>query len=133
MNIIKESFDNLPMALCFFNRRGIACLVNRRMLWVSTQLLGSSVQTLSELERALKSPPDTVAQLETQPPTYRFSDGSILRFTREAIRDEEGHRYTQVTASDVTELVRQQYTLAAENRRLEDANERLRQLMAQMP
>ena len=47
MNIIKESFDNLPMALCFFNRRGIACLVNRRMLWVSTQLLGSSVQTLS--------------------------------------------------------------------------------------
>ena len=78
MNIIKESFDNLPMALCFFNRRGIACLVNRRMLWVSTQLLGSSVQTLSELERALKSPPDTVAQLETQPPTYRFSDGSIL-------------------------------------------------------
>lgn len=133
MNIIKESFDNLPMALCFFNRRGIACLVNRRMLWVSTQLLGSSVQTLSELERALKSPPDTVAQLETQPPTYRFSDGSILRFTREAIRDEEGHRYTQVTASDVTELVRQQYTLAAENRRLKDANERLRQLMAQMP
>ena len=83
MNIIKESFDNLPMALCFFNRRGIACLVNRRMLWVSTQLLGSSVQTLSELERALKSPPDTVAQLETQPPTYRFSDGSILRFIRE--------------------------------------------------
>ena len=133
MNIIKECFDNLPMALCFFNRRGIACLVNRRMLWVSTQLLGSSVQTLSELERALKSPPDTVAQLETQPPTYRFSDGSILRFTREVIRDEEGHRYTQVTASDVTELVRQQYTLAAENRRLEDANERLQQLMAQMP
>ena len=39
------------MALCFFNSRGIACLVNRRMLWVSTQLLGSSVQTLSELER----------------------------------------------------------------------------------
>ena len=99
MNIIKECFDNLPMALCFFNRRGIACLVNRRMLWVSTQLLGSSVQTLSELERALKSPPDTVAQLETQPPTYRFSDGSILRFTREVIRDEEGHRYTQAVYS----------------------------------
>ena len=43
MNIIKESFDNLPMALCFFDRRGIACLVNRRMLWVSAQLLGSGV------------------------------------------------------------------------------------------
>lgn len=133
MNIIKESFDNLPMALCFFNRRGIACLVNRRMHWVSTQLLGSSVQTLSELERALESPPDTVAQLSTQPPTYRFSDGSILRFTQEVIQDEAGEQYTQVTASDVTELVRQQYALAAENKRLEEANDRLRQLMEQMP
>lgn len=133
MNIIKECFDNLPMALCFFNRRGIACLVNRRMLWVSTQLLGSSVQTLSELEQALQSPPDTVAQLDTQPPTYRFPDGSILRFAQEIIQAEDGQRYTQVTASDVTELVRQQYALAAENQRLEDANERLRQLMERMP
>ena len=133
MNIIKESFDNLPMALCFFNRRGIACLVNRRMLRVSTQLLGSSVQTLSELERALESPPDTVAQLSTQPLTYRFPDGSILRFTQEEIQDEAGERYTQVTASDVTELVRQQYALEKENRQLEEANDRLRQLMAQMP
>ncbi len=133
MNIIKESFDNLPMALCFFNRRGIACLVNRRMLWVSTQLLGSSVQTLSELEQALESPPDTVAQLSTQPPTYRFPDGSILRFTQEVIQDAEGDQYTQVTASDVTELVQKQYALAAENQRLEDANQRLRQLMERMP
>ena len=133
MNIIKESFDNLPMALGFFNRRGIACLVNRRMLWVSTQLLGSSVQTLSEMERALESPPDTVAQLSTQPLTYRFPDGSILRFTQEEIQDEAGERYTQVTASDVTELVRQQYALEKENRQLEEANDRLRQLMAQMP
>ena len=133
MNIIKESFDNLPMALGFFNSRGIACLVNRRMLLVSTQLLGSSVQTLSELERVLESPPDTVAQLGTQPPTYRFPDGSILRFTREVIQDAEDSQYTQVTASDVTELVRQQYALAAENQRLEDANKRLRQLMERMP
>lgn len=133
MNIIKKSFDNLPMALCFFNSRGIACLVNRRMLWVSTQLLGSSVQTLSELERALRLPPNNVAQLETQPPTYRFPDGSILRFSQEKIRDGEGRCYTQVTASDVTELVRQQYALEKENRRLENANHRLRQLMQQMP
>lgn len=133
MNIIKESFDNLPMALGFFDCRGIACLVNHRMLWVSAQLLGSSVQTLSELERALKCPPDTVVQLSTQPPTYRFSDGTIFRFTQDEISDTDGTRYTQVTASDVTELVRQQYALAAENRRLENVNERLRQLMEHMP
>lgn len=42
-------------------------------------------------------------------------------------------RYTQITAADVTELVHQQYALAAENQRLESANERMRQLMERMP
>ncbi len=133
MDIIKESFDNLPMAVCFFNARGVACLVNRKMLQVSIQLLGSSVQTLTELEQALASPPETVVLLSAQPPTCRFLDGSILQFTQEVIRDSDGICYTQVTASDVTELVRQQYALEEENRRLEETNHRLRQLMKQMP
>ena len=114
MDIIKESFDNLPMAVCFFNARGVACLVNRKMLQVSIQLLGSSVQTLTELEQALASPPETVVLLSAQPPTCRFLDGSILQFTQEVIRDSDGICYTQVTASDVTELVRQQYALEEE-------------------
>ena len=56
-----------------------------------------------------------MVQLDTRPPTYRFPDGSILRFAQEIIQAEDGRRYTQITAADVTELVHQQYALAAEN------------------
>ena len=46
MNSIKESFDNLPVAVCFFDKRGVVRLMNRRMLSVGAELLGSGVQTL---------------------------------------------------------------------------------------
>ena len=49
MNSIKESFDNLPVAVCFFDKRGVVRLMNRRMLSVGAELLGSGVQTLEEL------------------------------------------------------------------------------------
>ena len=32
MNIIKESFDNLPAAICIFSSKGLVRLMNRRML-----------------------------------------------------------------------------------------------------
>ena len=48
MNSIRESFDNLPVAVCFFDKRGVVRLMNRRMLSVGAELLGSGVQTLEE-------------------------------------------------------------------------------------
>ena len=32
MNAIKESFDNLPTAICIFSSKGLVRLMNRRML-----------------------------------------------------------------------------------------------------
>ena len=57
MNAIKESFDNLPAAICFFNEKGLVRLMNRRMLAVGAMLLGSGIQTLGELRDALVQPP----------------------------------------------------------------------------
>ncbi len=34
MNVIKESFDNLPAAVCIFNDKGLVRLMNHRMLMV---------------------------------------------------------------------------------------------------
>lgn len=34
MNVIKESFDNLPAAVCIFNDKGLVRLINHRMLMV---------------------------------------------------------------------------------------------------
>ena len=133
MNVIKESFDNLPIAVCFFDSRGIVRLINRRMLAVGAALLGSGIQTLSELRDALHAPPKGVAMLDAAQRIYRFPDGAALRFSEESITDADGCVYTQVTAADVTELMDRQARLRAENRRLDDANERERRLYQNMP
>ena len=133
MNAIKESFDNLPMAVCIFDQRGLVRLMNRRMLSVTAALLGSGVQTREELEHALAHPPEGVAPLPNAPSVYRFPDGTVLRFAWEDITDADGVTYRQITAADVTELVARQQQLAEENARLADANRRTRRLMEQMP
>lgn len=132
-NSIKESFDNLPAAVCFFDERGIVRLANRRMLAVSAALLGSGVQTLEELRAALAAPPAGIEPLDAAWRIYRFPDGTALRFSEERITDADGARYTQVAAADVTELIARQTALREENRRLDDANERARRLYRRMP
>ena len=72
MNSIKESFDNLPVAVCFFDKRGVVRLMNRRMLSVGAELLGSGVQTLEELHRALDTPPESIERLDAEMGVYKF-------------------------------------------------------------
>ena len=62
-----------------------------------------------------------------------FRTGQALRFAQEQITTKAGVRYTQITAADVTELIRKQNQLKAENAKLAEANERLRRLLVQMP
>ena len=85
MNAIKESFDNLPAAICFFNEKGLVRLMNRRMLAVGAMLLGSGIQTLGELRDALVQPPEGVKADSSMTGVYRFPDGSVLRFSEKEI------------------------------------------------
>ena len=62
-NVIKESFDQLPTATCFFDSTGGVVLCNRRMYELSQYLLHSSIQYLAEAEQALASPSDGVVPL----------------------------------------------------------------------
>ena len=133
MNAIKESFDNLPTAVCIFDSRGLVRLMNRRMLAVTAALLGSGVQTLEELQYALEHPPEGIVPLKNAPNVFRFPGGTVLRFVTERLTDADGTAYQQVTAADVTELVARQNQLAEENERLADANQRARRLLEQMP
>ena len=91
------------------------------------------MQTLTELETALKTPPEGVCCLEPQLQIFRFPDGSALRFAQEQVTTKVGVRYTQVTAADVTELMRRQTELNEENTKLAKINNRLRRLFEQMP
>ena len=133
MDRIKESFDNLPIAACFFDKNGVVRLINRRMLAIANWLRKGGIQSLAEMRDALRSPPANVRCLDPRLWIYRFPDGKALRFAQEQITTKAGVRYTQITAADVTELIRKQNQLKAENAKLAEANERLRRLLVQMP
>ena len=133
MDRIKESFDSLPIAACFFDKNGVVRLINRRMLAIASWLRKGGLQSLSELQSALHSPPANVRCLDLRLRIYRFPDGKALRFAQEQITTKAGVRYTQITAADVTELIRKQNQLKAENAKLAEANERLRLLLVQIP
>ena len=128
MNAIKESFDNLPAAICIFSSNGLVRLMNRRMLSVGTMLLGSGIQTLPELLSVLDNPPETITKDASMSGVYHIPDGSALRFSINEITDRDGLHYTEVIASDVSELMAVRAQLDAENARLAEANRALRKL-----
>ena len=133
MQRIKESFDRLPIGICFFDWHGVVRLINHRMLEISGVLCKGGLQTLPELQAALQAPPEAVSCLDPALSIYRFPNGIFLRFSEERLTLKAGGSCTQVTAADVTELIHGQDRLRQENERLADANSRARRLLAQMP
>lgn len=131
MKHIKESFDNMPIAVCFFDKRGVVRLINHKMLSIGGELFGDGIQTLWELREGLKSPKKAVL-LDGGLPLYRFSDGTILKFEETIINDEHGDTYTQVTAVDVTTLIERQEELKRENEELTQVNAAARRLYENM-
>lgn len=131
MKHIKESFDNMPLAVCFFDKRGVVRLINHRMLAVSDELCDNGIQTLEELKRALKSPKKATL-IDESIPLYRLSDGTILKFEERVINDEHTDTYTQVTAVDVTTLIERQEELKRENEELSQVNAAARRLYENM-
>lgn len=131
MKHIKESFDNMPIAVCFFDKRGVVRLINHKMLSIGGELFGDGIQTLWELREGLKSPKKAVL-LDGGLPLYRFSDGTILKFEETIVNDEHGDTYTQVTAVDVTTLIERQEELKRENEELTQVNAAARRLYENM-
>ena len=54
MDRIRESFDSLPVAICFFDKNGVVRLINHRMLMLTDRLRKNGIQTFDELEAALE-------------------------------------------------------------------------------
>ena len=127
-NAIKESFDQLPTAVCFFDRDGGVVLCNRQMYRLSQFLLNSDMQYLGEVERALSFPPKGVTALSDTEDTYRFPDKTVWRFEWAAVTDRYGETFVQLTAADVTMLHRTLVQIADDNRKLEKDAEKLRRL-----
>ena len=80
MDRIKESFDSLPIAACFFDKNGVVRLINRRMLAIANRLRKGGIQSLAEMQSALHSPPANVRCLDPQPSDLPLSgrEGAAL-------------------------------------------------------
>lgn len=119
-NVIKESFDQLPSGVCFFNYKGDIVLCNRQMYRLSQYLFDSDMQHLREVEQALRFPPEGVVLLPGLEGTYRFPDKSVWRFEKTEVTDRYGETYTQLTAADITEIHRVLVQIAADNQKLNE-------------
>ena len=120
--MLKESFDNLPVGLCFFDRNGIAVLCNRQMQRLFHLLAGHDLQALSDLRALLDGYPVTAPGH----PDILLTPGiGAWRFTLCTV-EAGGAAYTQAIAADVTELYRARQELQKDNRRLAADGERLR-------
>lgn len=127
-NAIKESFDRLPTAVCFFDSTGSIVLCNRQMYQLSRQLLDSDMQYLGEVEEALSALPNGFVQIPDVENTYRFPDKKVWRFEKNNVTDRYGESYIQLTAADVTELQRALVQLTDDSRKLEEDSVKLKQL-----
>ena len=127
-NAIKESFDRLPTAACFFDRTGCIVLCNRQMYQLSRQLLDSDMQYLGEVEEALSDLPNGIVQIPDVENTYRFPDKRVWRFEKTEVTDRYGESYIQLTAADVTELQRALVQLTVDSKKLQEDAEKLKRL-----
>ena len=64
---------------------------------------------------------------------YAFPDGTVYHFAVRPVQDKYGIPYTEVMATDVTQLATLHAALQQENERLADANRRAKRLYDNMP
>ena len=101
-NAVKESFDTLPAGVGCFDRNGLPRLVNHKMQQLAAVLCGRDMQTLAELQQALRSPGGGVRLLDAEAGFYEFPDRRVYRFTARPCTDKYGVPYTEVMAVDAT-------------------------------
>ncbi|WP_455582900.1 sensor histidine kinase [Dysosmobacter sp.] len=100
-NAIKESFDNLPSGICYFNASGLPVLCNRQMSRLVFAMTGQDLQLLSDLSSALSEIEKTEG-FQKDGSAILFPDGTVWQFSFHSIVAEEP--YTQFVASNITEL-----------------------------
>lgn len=126
-NSVKETFDNLPSGICYFDKNGVLTLCNYRMYRLFFDLTGKDLQSLPEMQADLKG--DLIGGRKEKD-IFLSEDGSAWHFSQECVTTQDGSTYTQVVASDITELYRRQRELEQDNQRLKEYAERMRRLSA---
>lgn len=127
---IKESFDNLPTGVCFFNEAGLPVLCNYAMHRFSFAVCGKDVQFITDLQDCLSESFEPVAGTIKDGNIFTFSDNSAWHLEIRNFTHEDGSIYTQYTAFDVTDLQRKRVELTEENEQLSKVQAHLKRLSA---
>ena len=127
-NAIQESLDNLPSGIVFFDGNGMPKLMNRRMHQICMNLAGRDIQNITELEEALSKPLKEQAFFDDDLKVYGFSDGSVWKFSEKEIITTGGDRFSQVLASEVSELYQSKVLLKRENQKLQEMAAAMKEL-----
>jgi hypothetical protein len=127
---IKESFDNLPTGVCFFNEAGLPVLCNHTMYRFSFAVCGKDVQLITDLENCLADDFIPADDVRKDGKVFILSDGSAWHLEKRTFTHESGNMYTQYIATDVSELHKNRVELTQENEQLRKVQADLKKLSA---
>jgi anti-sigma regulatory factor (Ser/Thr protein kinase) len=127
---IKESFDNLPTGVCFFNEAGLPVLCNHTMYRFSFAVCGKDVQLITDLENCLADDFIPADDVRKDGKVFILSDGSAWHLEKRTFTHESGNMYTQYVATDVSELHKNRVELTKENEQLRKVQADLKKLSA---
>ena len=127
---IKESLDNLPTGVCFFNGAGLPVLCNHAMQRFSFAVCGKDVQFITDLEHCLSDDyiPTTDARKDGR--VFVLPDGRAWHLEKRTFTNGSGNHCTQYIATDVTELHEHRVELQEENAQLRRVQSDLQVLSA---
>ncbi len=127
---IKESFDNLPTGVCFFNEAGLPVLCNRAMHRFSFAVSGKDVQFISDLEDCLAEDFAPTENIRRDGKVFMLPDGCAWRLEKSIFPYRNGAIYTQFISTDVSELQRTRMELTEETAQLRRVQSDLKRLSA---
>lgn len=114
---IKEGFDDLPAAVCYFTPDGIIRLCNRQMFRVYRALSGRDLQSLEELHQQVWAPTHG-RRVDGKNPSFVLPDGTCWLYSEQTVFGEGVRPHVECIFSEVTDLQRQRQELLRQNQQL---------------
>ncbi len=127
---IKETFDNLPTGVCFFNESGLPVLCNLAMNRFSFAVCGKDVQYIADLQDLLAEDFVPAEGVVKDGKVFTLLGGTAWQLEKQIVTDEKHSAYTQFVALDVTDLQQNRVELIDENNQLHRAQAELKKLSA---
>lgn len=115
---IKEGFDDLPAAVCYFTPDGIIRLCNRQMFRVYRALSGRDLQSLEELHQQVWAPTHG-RRVDGKNPSFVLPDGTCWLYSEQTVFGEGVRPHVECIFSEVTDLQRQRQELLRQNQELQ--------------